>query len=264
MNALRAVFVHELRRSLTAGRIVWWALIAVFPVLITMLLRSIPDFARGAPPEQLDTIWSVLFYVLIPSVGCALSVLLMAAPAVAAELEGRSWIYLATRPNGIFWLILGKYLVSVVWASTAAAAGATMAVVLSGTPSAVRIGVSLIGMSCLSAMAYSAIYLLIGAVLPKRAMVFCVMYTFIVEVGLGFIPAIVNRLTVQYRLRSLLVQWVPVDERLAESPAFSQVFNEGSVFAQIFWLFAITAIFLSLALVVAHRKEFTTASEGDL
>ena len=126
-------------------------------------------------------------------------------------------------------MILGKYLVSVVWGGTSASAGTIAAATLCGAPSAVRIGISLIAMSWLSAMAYSAIYLMIGTLLPKRAMVFCVMYTFIVEVGLGFIPAIVNRLTVQYRLRSLLVQWVPVDERLAESPAFSQVFAEGSV-----------------------------------
>jgi len=105
VSALRAVFLHELQRSLTAGRIAWWFAMAAFPVLITALIVINDDFSRNMRPANLDTFWSILLYVFIPCVCCSLSVLLTAAPAVATELEQRSWVYMATRPNGIFWLL---------------------------------------------------------------------------------------------------------------------------------------------------------------
>jgi len=264
VSALRAVFIHEWKRSLTPGRIVWWFVMAAFPIVITALIASIQRFGQEMGPEDIDAFWAVLLYVLIPCVCCALSVLLTAAPAVATELEQRSWVYMATRPNGIFWLLLGKYLVAVTWGVTAAWAGIAGSMLLTTAASPVQIGVTLSALSVLSAVSYSAVYLLIGAMFPRRAMVFAVMYTGLVEVVLGFIPAIVNRLTVQYRLRSLLMQWVPVNEKIRSEPAFAYVFAEGSSLVQCLWLLALTAIFLAVALVVAHRKEFTTAAEGDL
>ncbi len=264
MNALRAVFVHEWRRSLTAGRIAWWVVMAAFPAVLTILLRTIPEFERGIPESERDTFWSIALYVLIPCVCSALSVLLTAGPAVATELEQRTWVYLATRPNGIFWLLIGKYLVAVTWGVSAAWAGATVAVVLTNAVSPIRIWCALMALSLLSCVAYSAVYLLVGVISPKRAMVFSVMYTGFVEIVLGIIPALVNRLTVQYRLRSLLVQWLPLNETMKKDPSFSYVFGEGSAFLHCFWLLTLASVFLAAALVLAHRREFTTASEGEL
>ncbi|MDA1233142.1 MAG: hypothetical protein O2856_20450, partial [Planctomycetota bacterium] len=124
MNALRAVFVYEWKRSLTLGRIGWWYAMAAFPIMITILMRTIGDIEDDLDIAAQKSIWSVALYILIPGVCVGLSVLLTAAPAVASELEQRSWTYLATRPNGIFWLLLGKFLVSVTWATTAAWLGA--------------------------------------------------------------------------------------------------------------------------------------------
>jgi hypothetical protein len=264
VNALRAVFFHELKRSLTAGRIAWWFVMAAFPVVITILIRSIPDFERAIPLADRDGFWSLLLYVLVPCVCSALSVLLTAGPAVATELEQRSWVYMATRPNGIFWLLLGKYLVAVAWGVTAAWAGLSVSILLSNAQSFFQIWFALMALCFLSCMSYSAVYLLVGAIFPKRAMVFSVMYTGFVEIVLGFIPALINRLTVQYRLRSLLVQWAPTNVKMEEMPAFDYVFGESSSLVHCLWLFTLTSLFLIGALIVAHRKEFTTASEGDL
>lgn len=264
MNALRAVFFHEWKRSLTAGRIAWWLAMAAFPAVITILIRTIPGFERGVPANDRDTFWSMMLYVLIPCVCSALGVLLTAGPAVAAELEQRSWVYMATRPNGIFWLLIGKYLVAVTWGVTAAWAGALSAIVLTNAASPLRILLALSALSFLSCISYSAVFLLIGVISPKRSMVFCVMYTGFVEVVLGIIPAMINRLTVQYRLRSLLVQWVPVNANVKKSPSFAYVFGEDSASMHILWLIALASVFLFAGIVLAHRKEFTTAIEGDL
>jgi hypothetical protein len=267
VNALSAVFRFELRRSLTVGRMAWWFVLAGFPVLITILIVSANDFAEEVGnPSRIDTIWSTIYYMLIPGVCCALSVFLHTAPAVASELELRSWVYLATRPNGIFWLLLGKYLVAVLWAVTAALSGATIAVLLSSAPSPAAIWLAIAKLSVLSSISYAALFLMIGAMFPKRAMVFSVAYTAVVEVFLSMIPAVVNRITIQYRMRSLFVQWMPEETReIIQSDSFSQyLIAQGSLTEQVLWVLCLTAIYLVVAQVVAHKREFTSASESDI
>lgn len=263
MNALRAVFVYEWKRSLTAGRIAWWLAMAAFPVIITILIQSLGDFTK-MPVEEQESTWSVTFYALIPCVCVALSVLLTAAPAVASELEQRSWVYLATRPNGIFWLLIGKYLVSVTWGTTAAWFGTFVSVLLCGIGAPVTIIASLSALSFLSALSYSALYILVGAMFPKRAMVFCLVYTAVIELVFGSIPAVINRMTVQFRLRTLFVNWMPLSDEIRNEPAFKFLLEEGSSSVQCFWLVTLSVLFLVSAIVVAHRKEFTAATEGDV
>jgi ABC-type transport system involved in multi-copper enzyme maturation permease subunit len=183
---------------------------------------------------------------------------------VVTELEQRSWVYLATRPNGIFWLLLGKYLVAATWGVSAAWLGVSVSIALTNVSSPMQICLALMALSFLSCISYSAIFLLIGVIFPKRAMVFCVMYAAFVEVILGVIPALVNRLTIQYRLRSLLVQWVPTNQGVRNHPAFAYVFGDDRAVLHILWIVALIVVFLTAAIVTAHRKEFTTASEGDL
>jgi len=264
VNALRAVFLYEWKRSLTPGRIAWWFVMAAFPVAITLLILYVQSVGEEIPKEARDSVWSVLFYIMIPCVCTAMSVLLTAGPAVASELEQRSWVYLATRPNGIFWLLLGKYLVAFTWGFTAAAAGASIAVSVSNAESRGQILAAILGLSFLSALGYSSLFLLLGVIMPKRAMVFCVTYTVVVEAIFGAIPAIVNRITFQFRLRSLLVHWVPLNENVTSDPAMSYVVGQGSPVMHCFWLLALAVLFLVTAIVIAHRKEFTTAAEGDV
>ena len=264
MNALRAVFIYEWKRSLTWGRISWWFAMAAFPVMITILIRTLGDFENNNDFEAQKSMWSVTLYALIPGVCVALSVLLTAAPAVASELEQRSWVYMATRPNGIFWMLLGKFLVSVTWGTTAAWCGTAFSVGLCGMDEKLRMLLSLSALSLLSALAYSAVFMLVGSLAPKRAMVFCMMYTVIVELVFGSLPAVINRMTVQFRLRTLFVNWMPLDQRIKEESVFQYVMIEGSSFMQCFWLITLSVLFLVAAIVVAHRKEFTSATEGDV
>lgn len=256
--------MYEWRRSLTAGRLAWWFVMAAFPVAITLLILYVQHQEEEIPSAARDSVWSVLFYVMIPCVCTAMSVLLTAGPAVASELEQRSWAYLATRPNGIFWLLIGKFLVAFTWGFTAAALGASIAVSISNADSRGQILVAILALSFLSALGYSSLFLLLGTIMPRRAMVFCVMYTVVVEAIFGAIPAIINRGTFQFRLRSLLVHWVPLNENVKDDPFMSYVVGQGSPFMHCFWLLSLAALFLVAAIVIAHRKEFTAAAEGDV
>ena len=57
-----------------------------------------------------DTVWGLILFGLIPEVITLFGLLLWVTPVVQAELEGRTWIYLAVRPRGRVSMLLGKYL----------------------------------------------------------------------------------------------------------------------------------------------------------
>ncbi|MFM7925011.1 MAG: hypothetical protein ACKPJJ_32695, partial [Planctomycetaceae bacterium] len=102
-------------------------------------------------------------------------------------------------------------------------------------------------------------YLLLGAIFPKRSMVFCVMYTAGVEVLLGSFPAIINRITVQFRLRSLLTSWLPLSDDLRNSTALQYTVGNNSPASHILWLASITIGFILLAILMTRLRQFTTA-----
>ncbi|MCH2203389.1 MAG: hypothetical protein MK102_15575 [Fuerstiella sp.] len=263
MSVLLATVRFEFSRIITAGRITWWFVLAVFPILIAGLIRLFPLADAG---EQFDShqVWSVAIYLLVPCITCAMGVLLSAGPVIGTELEQRSWVYIATRPNGIFWLLLGKYLVAVAWSSTAAIAGLTIAVMFTGQDTVVRMWVATAALCVLSSMSYASVFLLVGAIAPRRAMLFCVVWTVGVEGFISFIPAIINRMTIQYRLRALFVDWVQPGDEIQNNPLFAMSLAEGSWYFQILWLFALTSIFMTAAQVIAQKREFTGATESDV
>ncbi len=264
MNSLLAIYKFELKRILTPGRAFWWLVVAAFPVAITFLMSTYLVPPRQAPPEQIGTVFTIALYFLAPSVACMLGVLLTAAPTVATELEQHSWVYLATRPNGLFHLLIGKYLVAVTWASSATILGVLVSIPISRIYFKWEAAVALTGLSVLSALAYAALYMIIGTVFHARAMVFCVAYTAGVELFLGMFPAVVNRLTIQFRLRSLLFHWTTHDKAVLPDEAMQYIASNESAFLQVVWLAALSAVFISVALVVVQVREFTTAAESEL
>ncbi len=263
MSVLFATMRFEYSRIMTTGRITWWFVLAGFPILIAGLIRVFP-LANASADFDSHFFWSVAIYLLVPCITCAMGVLLSTGPAIATELEQRSWVYLATRPNGIFWLLLGKYVVAVAWASTAAIAGLTIALVFTGLETVLQIWIGMAALSVFSSISYAAVFLLVGAIAPQRAMLFCVMWTAGVEGFISFIPAIINRVTVQYRLRALFVDWVQPGDEVRDNPLFAQSLAEGPWPVQVLWLVALTSIFLATAQVIAHRREFTAAAESDV
>ena len=158
---------------------------------------------------------------------------------------------------------MGKYLVAVLWSASATIVGVAFSLPFSRIEPLLQNGTALIGLSVVSAMCYSALYITIGTLFPKRAMVFCVAYTAAVELFMGMIPAVVNRLTVQYRLRSLMYHWCEVVE-VPDTDFMRLVATEESAFLQLFWLIAFAGVFLAVALTCIQVREFTTASESDV
>ncbi|MDP6443467.1 MAG: hypothetical protein QF805_06710 [Pirellulaceae bacterium] len=244
---------------MTVPRAIWWVLLASFPPALLLLVRL-----NVGPPPSPEPIPIVIF-VLCPGVVCMMGVFLWATPWISSELEGRSWVYPAVRPRGALAVMLGKYLVAVTWTLPAALLATTLGVLAMGGEDSMRIlwvESRLVFLSCFS---YGAVFTLIGVMFPKRAMVVGVFFAVLFEVVLASIPAAVNLLTIQFRLRCLGVRWMDWPPSFAaDTPVFQAYFGDESAAWHLFVLFAMTIGLLAAAAAVLRIREFTAEAETDV
>lgn len=258
IQRIPAVFFFEWRRALTVPRLAWMVALMAFPPLLLALVRST---AGSKPPLEVA---AILVYVLSPCVACMMSVFLWATPALSSELEGRSWVYLAVRPHGPLSVLLGKYLVAVSWSIPVGLVSATLGVAALGIDQPMHMMVVQSALVVLSCVSYSALFLLIGVIAPKRAMVAGILYAVVFEMALAVIPAAVNLLTVQYRLRCLLVRWTGMDASMTEgNPVLNAYFGNETATWHVSILLVMTAGYLTAAALLLHYREFTASSETD-
>jgi len=240
------VFLFEWNRSMTASRVACWSVLVLFPPLIFGILA----FNDLHPPT--DQVWDITLYGMSPGVITMLGLLLWATPSVHTELEGKTWIYLAVRPAGKDAVLIGKYLSAVGWSAVAAWLGMTLSVAIisiaAGHQNPLRLWFVLSVILFLSAMAYGALFSFIGVLFKRRAMVVAVAYSIIFELIVAFLPAIINKFTVQYRLASLMFQWmdwgaIPQQSPIGREPPWQHILI---LFAYTVGLMTVSALFLRL------------------
>ncbi len=253
LKPILQVMRFELQRSLVFGRLATWGLLWAFPTL----LMSMAVFSmRRHPPIEVA---SLLCYVLVPQVSCMLGLLLWATPAIQAELEGKTWIYICLRPHGKLAVLLGKYCLAVAWAGSASLISSWTLAWLLGKEEWVQLGMTLSGLSLLASVSYGALYLLVGVAVTKRAMIAALAYSLIVEVLVSLVPATVNQLTISYRLRSLLSQWMELDRLRSRTELFN---GAESPTTNVLILAGYTLALLVVASCILLRREFGPESEG--
>ncbi len=254
MNPLLVLDVirFELKRSLTWGRTAMWFVLVAFPIAIFATLRQI------APDDKAEE-WGLMLYFLVPEVICLLGLLLWATPAISTEIEGQTWIYMAMRRSGRSWIPLGKYLTSIAWTYSAAVVSCTGCVIVMGQMGSVRLWGVMNLLSLLSCIAHAALYLLIGVIFYRRTMVTAVAYTLTIEYGLSFVPALANKLTINYRLRGLLAEWM--DWEIARSMAENVMGHEPPA-THLLVLAAMTMALLGATIYRMGHTEFPTHQEG--
>jgi ABC-type transport system involved in multi-copper enzyme maturation permease subunit len=206
----------EIKRSLTTFRILTWLAMVLFPIVIVGLtVWQTSQLRANSIEDRSKFAFSVMLYVLLPQVVTPLGLLLWATPVVSSELEGQTWIYAVTRANGRRAVLLGKYLVAILWSGSSAMVAATIAVPLTGMAEPLRAWTVIMSLIALSAIAYAALFVLIGTLSQRRAMITAFVYMIIVETFLSLVPATINQLTVSFRLRSILFQSMELDLRFA-------------------------------------------------
>lgn len=222
------------------------------------------------PPTAGSLFWGAGLYILLPSVVAMLSTFLWAAPAIASELEGRSWAYIATRPNGPVSVLLGKYLIGVVWGMSAAMTGLTLSLLIANTGEGYfYLFIPLATLILLSCPAYGAIFTLIGTIAPRRSMVVSVAYILTLEGLISIlpvlgIPSLISRITVQYPLRSMMVRALRLDEVPEDfNPLTRLAVSESSTLLDVGSILLITVAALTAAVFVLQSQELTQADESD-
>jgi hypothetical protein len=258
-----AVFRFEWQRSLTVARLGWWIVMAAFPVLITSVLlwRGVVMEDKSLP---VDPRWTLVLYALVPNVVCYMGLLLWVTPAVHSELQGRTWGYLAVRPGGKVAMLVGKYLAAMTWTGLAALAGLLVSIVLARPSHAIRTLLVLATLTFLSCIAYGALYALMAVLFRRRSMVIAVAYTLIFEFIVTYVPAVINQLTVQYRLRCLLVGWMDWEDQqqLIGGPLPAALFGTAPWWQHVLILLATAVLLLVVAAIVLRRSELAGSDES--
>lgn len=255
-NGTLGVFRYELMRSLTPLRIMLWVGLMLFPVILVSFVRFVMIQA-GASPDDFLALTIVLF-ILLPEVITILCMLLWATPIVNAELESQTWVYSVVRPKARWALISGKYLVAVTWTASCTSLSATLAVPIVGMSGAFKVWITLSCLCWLSAICYGALFMLIGTLIQRRAMVVAFGYTILVEFILATIPAVINRFTISFRLWSILYNSIDIPPQLLDSNFMIQ---DSSTMGNVAVLLAASAFLLSVAIWRIQKSQFRWQSE---
>ena len=155
---------------------------------------------------------------------------------------------------------------AVAWVLPAALVALTGAVGLAQTGDTWRIWSAIARITCLSVPAYAAVYLALGTLFPKRAMVVAVVYTLVFELVISMVPALINKLTVQYRLRALLVDWagIEIPDQASGFMTTTALLGDAPAWWHVAILIGYTFGLLVTAVLLVRAREFETAKVSEI
>lgn len=197
-----AVFRNEWRQTFTASRMTGWLMICGFPVGLTLLVSQFGQLTA----DDTDAWGGILFFVC--EIICLLQLLLWATPWLYSELEGKTWSYLAVRPGGKSAVLLGKYFAAATRTMVGTLLALSLSLLIAQPVDGLKVFYVLGFIVGISSFSYAAVFVFLGAISPKRAMVLAVSYSLVIELLISFIPAMINKISIQFRLRSILFAWM--------------------------------------------------------
>jgi len=255
------VFRQELIRTLTFGRIATWLSMSLFPpILIGIATWQIHSSVNRIDDSEYQLGFVILLFLLIPQVLTVLGMLLWATPIVHSELEAQTWVYAVVRPGARRGVLLGKYCVAVLWTFSSACLAISISIPITGIANPFWTWEVMCFLNLISAIAYAALFLTIGTLVQKRAMVTAFLYAFFIEAILSTLPATINQLTVSFRLRSILFQ--ALDFKESQVAELARFFDTGtSVPVHLLCLATLVATCMSLSLWRVQAAQFVWQSE---
>ncbi|MHC4398223.1 MAG: ABC transporter permease [Planctomycetota bacterium] len=253
LQALAAVFEFEFRRTLSWRRSLFVLALALFPVLLLGLMQLEGASLRGRGMGER------MAFILVPEVICVMGLLLWATPCIYSELEEKTWAYIAVRPVGRGTILMGKYLAAVAWTLVTATLSLALCLgIVSGSVDLAPAASGLGALVLISALAYGAVYVLLGVLFPQRAMVTAVAYTALMEGVIAWVPATtINRFSVLHHLRCLLIKWATVPRGFEETYK-----STNPAWQHLLILAGLTAAALAVAVFVLRRRQLVIAVEA--
>ena len=245
---MSALFALTLRQILGGARVWLLALFLCLPVILLAIVLS----ARGFRIPEREVALGVYYFVLYPQALCILAALLYGSSLLAAEIEGKTLVYLFTRPVSRARVLLQKYLATVAVLVAITTASLTLCFALGGFPGGLRMYATLVASIVAALCAYTAIFALLGLLVPRRAIPAGLIYTALVEIVLGFVPALANELSVSHYLRSFALHLsgraLPVEVQ--------EVFSPVPLGTCILALAVFPTLFLSISACLVRRREW--------
>lgn len=257
------VFRYELSRTLTFARSFLWTGLVVFPASLLFATLFLTSLRSDQPGEdQIHLQVALLMFVLLPQVITVLCMLLLVVPIINAELEGHTWIYSVVRPGARRAMMLGKYFAAVLWIGTCTCCSTIACGLVAST-----FGVGELFKTCsviilinwIAAVVYGALMMGLGTLFQRRSMVIAFAYAIGVEAVMGWIPAVINRFTISYRLRSLMMQWMDIN--LTQSKSEIDFLWERAMYTHLSVLGIVSILLVLFAIWRVERGQFRFQSE---
>lgn len=203
-------------------------------------------------------ICSIYLFLLYPQTVCLLLALFYGSSLLGSELDNKTLTYLCTRPIARWRWILGKYLAIVAALIPPTLISLSASYYLLGAPESPALLLGLGAGAVGGLLAYNAIFVLLGFVAPRRAMVLALIYGVVFEFLMSFVPALVNNFTITYYLRSLVVDAVDL-----EIPAqLSRVVGGASAQTACLAIGAMVVFGLGFSALLAKRREYVVTGES--
>jgi ABC-2 type transport system permease protein len=255
IGKILAVFRYELKQSFGIGTTIIWLLIILFPSALQLLI-NLAGYADSVTIE----LAGMLVVALIPGAVCLLNALMSMSSFLHIELEGNTWPYVAVRSQGKVALMFGKYLVAVTRSMAAGMFALMLMMPLTShaleTDFGLFVGVTA-ALVVLSSISYCSLFCLLGVIMHKRPLIMAVIYMVAFEGLISILPAVVNKITIHYYLRSMLVRWM--DWEIFDLPILSDpnIFSlESNTPLDLFFLAAINVGCLVTAATLLVNKEY--------
>jgi hypothetical protein len=156
--------------------------------------------------------------------------------------------------------LLGTFLAAVVWTAAVALVALGLTLLAAGLPGSGRLAAIFAALVVVSCVGRAALFALPAVILPKRALVASVAAALVVEYMAGFLPAVINQLTVSLRLRSLLVRWMGWERALPTE--LQLLVDTQPAWVQIMAVVALASVMLFAAGVILARRQFPPAEEA--
>lgn len=187
------VFTHALRDFARVRRLLVWGFVAIVVFAIgTMYVRVSEGSSRQ---DTYILLSATLSYRIL-----ALAAAIFASAVVAQEVEGKTIVYLLTRPVPRQLLILGRMLAASVVVFIVSALAA-VAVSLSTRGGAGLLGRDLMALA-VGALAYTGLFTLVSLVL-NRAMIACLLFAFGWETLAAGVPGDLKLLTLNTHVMAI-------------------------------------------------------------
>lgn len=258
LQATAATTLFEFKQSITGKKLSAAGVLVLFPPLILFILLRLSDEVFLQAPE-------LLLSVLLWMIGL-LALLLWLPSNIATELEGQTWIFATSRPYGRATMILGKYFSAVAWTLLIETIAFLLAVV--AVWSRIDMTVYATGLApiiLLAALAYGAVFSLIGVLALRKAMGFAVGYCLVSEVLIATVPALVQNFTVRSHLQALGFHWVSDFELLEKSRDLQQLLQATEplpIWGNVASLLAMAIALLTIAIAIANYRQYLTQAEA--